>query len=144
MAIYSLGIATTVTTSAAPALDVLAASGTRPRLLEFVLINAAATQSNYNFGISGNTNVVQSAPTLLQAEDPGDPAGKTNVAVAWTTAPTIPTTIYRFCNVQASISAGNIWSFPYGLVLPTTGASLVLWNRQANSANMHVTIVVDE
>lgn len=144
MATYSLATQCTVVTASAATTDWKAAAGSRPRLLEICLINAAATQSNYNLGVSANTTVAQSAPVNLLPEDPNDPTSQTTNAVAWTVAPTSPTVLYRLMCVQAAVGIGNIHTFPRGIVLPTTGASMVLWNRQANSANMNVYVVIDE
>jgi hypothetical protein len=74
MAIYSLALNTTVTTTGAAAWDVKAAATNRPAVMEVSIQLGAATASTYGLGRAGNTPT-QTSPTLVQAEDPGDPAG---------------------------------------------------------------------
>lgn len=142
MAIYSLALTTTVTTTAAAAWDVKAAATNRPAVMEVSIQLGAATASTYGLGRAGNTPT-QTSPVLVQAEDPGDPAGVSGCAVAWSVAPTVPTAFFRRISLPATIGAGVIWTFPRGLVLATS-ASLVIWNLATNSANTNIHVVVDE
>lgn len=142
MAIYSLALNTTVTTITAACWDVKSAATNRPAVMELSVNLAAATASVYGFGRAGNTPT-QTSPVLVQAEDPGDPAGVTGCAVAWSVAPTVPTAYARRVSLPATIGAGIIWTFPRGFVL-ATGSSAVLWNITANSANTNIHVVVDE
>jgi hypothetical protein len=104
----------------------------------------AATASVYGIGRPGNDgSVAQSSPLAVLAENPNDPTGQSTTAVAWTTAPTVPTTFFRRIYLPGTIGAGVIWTFPRGLILATSH-SLTLWNIAANSANTHIHIVVDE
>jgi hypothetical protein len=103
----------------------------------------AATASTYGWGRSANTPT-QTSPVLVQAEDPGDSAGLTGCAVAWSVAPTVPAQYFRRAYLPATIGAGIIFTFPRGLILPAGGASLVQWNIAASSALTHVHVVVDE
>lgn len=144
MAIYSQGANTTVTTTGAGALDLKAAAANSPKVLEFGVSLAAATASTYSIGRPGNDgSVAQTSPVLVQAENPGDPAGQTGTAVAWSTAPTVPTVHLRRITLPATIGAGVIWTFPRGLTCPVT-KGIVLWNLATNSANTNVWVVVDE
>jgi hypothetical protein len=102
----------------------------------------AATASTYGLGRAGNTPT-QTSPVLVQAEDPGDPAGVSGCAVAWSVAPTIPAQFHRRVGLPATIGAGVIWTFPRGLVLAVT-QSLLVWNLATNSANTLIHVVVDE
>lgn len=142
MAIYSLALQTTVTTITAACWDVKAAATNRPAIMELAINLGAATASQYGFGRAGNTPT-QTSPVLVQAEDPGDPAGVSGCAVAWSVAPTVPTAYARRVNLPATIGAGIIFTFPRGFVL-ATGASAVLWNVTANSAATNIHVVVDE
>lgn len=142
MAIYSLAINTTVVTTTVACWDVKAAATNRPAIMELSVNLGAATASTYGFGRAGNTPS-QTAPVLVQAEDPGDPAGVSGCAVAWSVAPTVPTAMLRRVHLPATIGAGIIWTFPRGLILATT-ASAVLWNIAASSASTNVHVVVDE
>jgi len=142
MAIYSLSLTTTVTTTGAAAWDIKAASTNRPAVMEVSVQLGAATASTYGLGRAGNTPT-QTSPVLVQAEDPGDPAGVSGSAVAWSVAPTIPAQFHRRVQWPATLGLGIIWTFPRGLVLATS-ASLLVWNLATNSASTHVHVVVDE
>ena len=142
MAIYSLALNTTVTTTAAAAWDVKASASNRPAVMEVSVNLGAATASTYGLGRAGNTPT-QTSPVLVQAEDPGDPAGVSGCAVAWSVAPTVPTAHLRRISLPATIGSGIIWTFPRGLVLATS-ASLLVWNLATNSASTNIHVVVDE
>ena len=142
MAIYSLALNTTVTTTGAAAWDVKASAANRPAVMEVSVNRGAATASTYGLGRAGNTPT-QTSPVLVQAEDPGDPAGVSGCAVAWSVAPTVPTAHLRRISLPATIGSGIIWTFPRGLVLATS-ASNVVWNLATNSASANVHVVVDE
>lgn len=142
MAIYSLSLNTTVTTTGAAAMDIKAASTNTPKIMEVGLSLGAATASTYGFGRAGNTPT-QTSPVLLQAENPGDAAAVTGCAVAWSVAPTVPTQFFRRIGLPATIGAGVIWTFPRGLGLAAS-ASNVVWNLATNSASTNVWVVADE
>lgn len=142
MAIYSLSLNTTVTTTAAAAADIRASSANAPRIMELGVNLGAATASTYGFGRSGNTPT-QTSPVLVQAENPGDPAGLTGCAVAWSVAPTVPAQFLRRIALPGTVGAGVIWTFPRGLILAAS-ATLLLWNLATNSASTNFWAVVDE
>jgi len=142
MAVYSLALNSTVTTTGAAAWDAKAGSANRPAIMEMSLNLGAATASTYGVGRAGNTPT-QTSAVLLQAEDPGDPAAATGCAVAWSVAPTIPALFLRRVSLPATIGAGIIWTFPRGLVLATS-ASLLVWNLATNSASVNIHVVADE
>jgi hypothetical protein len=142
MAIYSLSLNTTVTTTGAAAMDLKAASTNTPKVMEVGISLGAATASTYGLGRAGNTPT-QTAPVLVQAENPGDAAGVSGCAVAWSVAPTVPAQFFRRIGLPATIGAGVIWTFPRGLGLAAS-ASLLIWNLATNSANTNVWWVVDE
>ncbi len=142
MAIYSLSLNTTVTTTGAAAMDLRAASTNSPRIMEVGLNLGAATASTYGLGRSGNTPT-QTSPVLVLAENPGDPTGLSGSAVAWSVAPTVPTNFFRRVSLPATIGSGIIWTFPRGLVLAASGTMLI-WNLATNSASTNLWWVVDE
>ena len=142
MAIYSLSLNTTVTTTGAGAQDARAAATNRPAVMEVSVNLGAATASTYGLGRPASSGT-QTSPVLVQAEDPGDPAGVTGCAVAWSVAPTAPTQFHRRVALPATIGSGIIWTFPRGLVLAVSTA-LIVWNLATNSANTNVHWVVDE
>lgn len=143
MAIYSLVLASTVTTNGAASWDVKAAATNEPSVYEVGVINGAATACTYGYGRSANTPT-QTSPVLVQAEDVDRPAGLTGCAVAWSVAPTLPTQFFRRVFLPATIGAGIIYTFPRGIVLGAAAASLVQWNLAASSASVAVHTVVDE
>jgi len=144
MAIYSQGVNTTVGTTTAPSLDLKAAAANSPKLMEYAINLGAATASTYGLGRPANDgSVAQTSPILVQAENPSDPAGQTGSAVAWGTAPTVPTVFLRRIFLPATIGAGVIWTFPRGLTLPVT-KGVVQWNIAASAASTNVWAVLDE
>ena len=142
MAIYSLSLNTTVTTTGAAAMDIRASAANSPRIMEVGLNLLTATASTYGLGRSGNTPT-QTSPVLVQAENPADPAGLTGCAVAWSVAPTVPTQFFRRVSLPATAGAGVIWTFPRGLILAAAG-TMLLWNLATNSASTNAWVVVDE
>jgi hypothetical protein len=142
MAIYSLSLNTTVTTTGAAAMDLRASASNSPRIMEVGLNLGAATASTYGIGRSGNTPT-QTSPVLVQAENPNDPAGLSGSAVAWSVAPTVPTQFLRRVALPATVGAGVIWTFPRGLIL-AAAATMLLWNLATNSASLNAWWVVDE
>lgn len=142
MAIYSLSLNSTVTTTGAAAMDLKAASTNVPRIMEIGLNLGAATASTYGIGRAGNTPT-QTSPVLVQAENPGDPAGLSGCAVAWSVAPTVPAQFLRRVSLPGTIGAGAILTFPRGLALAVS-ASMLLWNLATNSASINAWWLVDE
>jgi hypothetical protein len=142
MAIYSLSLNTTVTTTGAAAMDIMASSANSPRIMEVGINLITATASTYGLGRSGNTEV-QTSPVTVLAENPSDPAGNSKCAVAWGTAPTVPANFFRRIGLPATAGAGVIWTFPRGLILATS-AGMLIWNLAANSASANAWFVVDE
>jgi hypothetical protein len=74
MAIYSLSIASTVTTSGAASWDVRASASNEPAVMELGVMNGAATACTYGYGRSANTPT-QTSPVTVLAEDVDRPAG---------------------------------------------------------------------
>lgn len=143
MAIYSLALASTVTTTGAASWDVKAAATNEPDVMEIGAINGAATACTYGYGRTANTPT-QTSPVLLQAEDEGRPAALTGCAVAWSVAPTLPAQFFRRAFLPATIGAGIIFTFPRGITLAASSSSLCQWNLAASSALIAVHCVADE
>lgn len=144
MAIYSGCFNSTVTTTAAAAMDFKAAAANYPKVMELGLNLGAATASTYALGRSGNTPV-QTSTNVLLAEDAGNSAaGQTTQAVTWSTAPTAPSNYFRRAFLPATIGAGIIFTFPRGLTIAPAAASFMVWNLATNSASVNVWGVIDE
>lgn len=145
MAIYSLSLASTVTTTGAAAGDFKTSATNSPRVMEVGVNLVTATASNYAFGRPGNGgSVAQTSPVVLLAENPGDPVSvNTGMAVAWGTAPTTGTNWARRVGLPATAGAGIIWTFPRGFIVANS-SDVVLWNLATNSASINFWIVEDE
>ena len=142
MAIYSLGLNTTVTTTGAAAMDLKSTAANSPKIMEVGLNLITATASTYAIGRSGNVPT-QTSPVLVQAENPADPAGQSGCAVAWSVAPSVPAQFFRRAGLPATAGAGFIFTFPRGLTLAIS-AAMLLWNLAVNSASANAHWVVDE
>ena len=142
MAIYSLSLNTTVTTTGAAAMDLKSSSANTPKIYEVGINLLTATASTYGLGRSGNVPT-QTSPVLVQAEDPAAAAGVSGCAVAWSVAPTVPTQFFRRVSLPATAGSGVIWTFPRGLGLAVS-TSMLIWNLATNSASMNAYWVIDE
>ena len=143
MAIYSLAQRTTVTTIAAASWAMLSPSTNEAALMEYGFFNGAATANVVGLGRTANTPTLTSGVAFL-AEDEGRPTGLTQSAVAFGTAPTVPTQFFRRFSTAALIGAAAVFTFPRGIVLAGGGAAICTWNITANSAVVDVHGVVDE
>lgn len=143
MAIYSLALRTTVTTITAASWAALSPSTNEAAAYEWGYNNGAATACVVGFGRTGNTPTLTGGVAFL-AEDEGRPTGLTQAAVAFGTAPTVPTQFFRKFSLAATIGVGIIYTFPRGIVMPAAGQALCAWNITANSAVVDIHMVVDE
>ena len=142
MAIYSLSNRTSGAGSGAANIEVRAAATNRPRVMEIGIWMAAATASVVGIGRPQAIGVTPTSPVNVLSEDPADPTGQTQTALAWGTPPTVPLGFFRRVNLPATIGAACILTFPRGLTI-AAGASLVHWNTAAVGV-MDVHHVVDE
>lgn len=143
MAIYSLSQRTTVTTIAAASWAALSPATNEAAVMELGYFNGAATANVVGIGRSANTPTLTGGVAFLP-EDEGRPAGVTQSAVAFGTAPTVPTQFFRRFSTAALVGAAVVFTFPRGIVLPGGGAAIVTWNITANSAVVDIHCVVDE
>jgi hypothetical protein len=150
MAMYRLGINTTVTTTAAAAAELRAASGNITRVREIGLTLGAATASTYGIGRPGAVGVTPTSPITVLQQNPSDEAGTTTTAVAWGTGPTVPTNFLMRITLPATIGAGVIWTFTSDELIVGPGnaaaavASLVVWNLATNSASLNINFKCEE
>lgn len=143
MAIYSLSLRTTVTTIGAASFAMISPATNEAALMEFGYFNGAATACVVGIGRSANTPTLTGGVAFL-AEDEGRPTGVTQAAVAFGTAPTVPTQFFRRFSLAALVGAAAVFTFPRGIVLPAAGQGIVAWNITANSAVVDIHAVVDE
>lgn len=144
MAIYSLSLNTTVSTTNAPCWGFLAQANENPSIYELHLDLNSPIASHYGFGRAAVAGVTPTSPVSVLPHGPGNSTtGKSTCQKAWGTAPTIPAQFLRRKNVDGIIGAGVIWVFPGGLgVAP--GAEMVVWNLATNTASLDVTVVSEE
>ena len=143
MAIYSLSQRTTVTTITAASWAALSPATNEAAVMEWGYFNGAATACVVGLGRTSNTPTLTGGVAFL-AEDEGRPTGLTQSAVAFGTAPTVPTQFFRRFSMAALIGAAVVYTFPRGIVLPAAGAALCAWNITANSAVVDIHCAVDE
>lgn len=143
MAIYSLALRTTVTTITAASWAMLSPATNEGAMMEWGYFNGAATACVVGLGRSANTPTLTGGVALL-AEDEGRPAGVTQAAVAFGTAPTVPAQFFRRFSLAALIGAACVFTFPNGIVMPAAGQAMVAWNITANSAAVDIHAVVNE
>ena len=142
MAIYSLANRTTNITIANACLEIRTASTDRPRVMEIGIFLAAATASVFGLGRPQAIGITPTAPVTILQEDPGEPAGTVQTALAWATGPTVPLQFFRRIGLPATIGTGVIWTFPRGLIIPIS-SSIVVWNITATGV-ADIYVVVDE
>lgn len=143
MAIYSLSQRTTVTTIAAASWAALSPATNEAAVMEWGYFNGAATACVVGLGRTANVPTLTGGVAFL-AEDEGRPTGLTQSAVAFGTAPTVPTQFFRRFSLAALIGAAVVYTFPRGIVLPAGGQAICAWNITANSAVVDIHCVVDE
>lgn len=143
MSIYSLALRSTVTTIAAASWGCLSPASNEGAIMELGYFNGAATACVVGIGRSANVPSLTGG-VAFQAEDEGRPAGQTQAAVAFGTAPTVPAQFFRKFSLAALVGAAVVYTFPRGIVLPAAGQALVMWNITANSAVIDVHAVADE
>lgn len=143
MAIYSLSLRSTVTTISAASYAALSPATNEAAVMEYGFFNGAATANVVGLGRSANVPTLTGGVAFL-AEDEGRPTGLTQAAVAFGTAPTVPTQFFRRFSTAALIGAAVVFTFPRGVVLAAGGAAFTNWNITANSAVVDIHMVVDE
>ena len=142
MSKFSLGVRTVSATIAEPCLEIYTAATDRAKILEIGISIVAATASVFGLGRPAAMGITPTTPVTLLAEDTGDPVATVKTALAWATKPTVPTAFLRRVSLPATIGAGMIWTFPFGLIIPIS-FSIVVWNITAVSL-ADIWVVVDE
>lgn len=143
MSIYSLALRTTVTTIAAASHAFLAPATNKPACMEWGFFNGAATANVVGFGRSANTPTLTGGVAFL-AEEFAAPTGLTQAAVAFGTAPTVPTQFFRRFSTAALVGSAVVYTFPHGIWLPAGGQAMCAWNITANSAVVDIHAVCAE
>lgn len=144
MARHEIGIAGNATTTTLAVRCELtgATAGIRTRVLEIGCFNEAATAQVLLFGRALAIGITPTTPITLLGDDTVD-TSLAKTAIAWGTAPTLPTNPLRRFSMAAAIGAGMVWTFGSGLIIPISG-SLILWNVGTGSAALSFYFVTDE
>jgi hypothetical protein len=145
MALYSLGTVTTATGIGVAAWEIRTASTDRARLLKIAHGRTAVPAASYviRVGRPAAIGVTPTSPVTFIADDPADPAGTVQSALAWGTGPTDPGSYFAGHRQGTAGIFQQIWSFPRGLVIGVS-SSIVLWSEAAASNPLHVFAQVDE
>ncbi len=145
MAQRSRNIRTTVTSSGAAVVELIA-SATRPckvREVGIVLVNATA--STFGLGRPAAKGLTPTTPVGLLDLANGDPgAFGATLAAAWGTGPTIPAAFFRVASLPATAGAtlNPSWQFVNGIIVPA-GGSLIVWSLSVVSI-ADIFFVIDE
>jgi hypothetical protein len=136
MALMSLGVLTTGVSSGTAVWEIRCSSSARAYVMELGFFLNAATATLIGLGRPAAIGVTPTSPVDFQPEDPANPiiSGECQSALAWGTAPTIPTNFLRRIGLPATVGVGVIWTWPRGLVIPSSG-SIVLWNTGGSSCS---------
>jgi hypothetical protein len=115
------------------------------RIWEVAVYMSGGTAAATDVGL-GRPAAISATPTALtpQAEDGSSSAAGCTGSVAATTKPTAPTNYMRRFGIPATIGAGIIWTFPYGLIVPSGPAEIVVFNIGASTSTFSGYFVYDE
>jgi hypothetical protein len=141
--LVSLGFLSTVATNGAPAAELRTDANTRARIREIGMFIGSATGSQYGIGRPAARGVTPTAPKDFLPYDVGDLfiSGAFQSAVAWGTAPTIPSDFFRRIALPGTVGAGVILTFD-DLIIPASG-SIVFWNLTASAAILNLYVVAE-
>ena len=127
MALFSLAQRTINTTTASPAWEVRSTSGNKPKLLVLKLTQNTAVAGVYGVGRPAAIGITPTSPqTFIDEADGNGATGLTTAAVAWGTAPTVPSNFFDRYSAAASIGVGFLEIYPGGLGLPVS-SSVIIW-----------------
>lgn len=112
---------------------------------EVAVYESSGAASQTDIGL-GRPAAISVTPTTVvpQAEDTSAGAAACTGSVAATTKPTAPTLFLRRFGIPATLGAGVIWTFPYGLIVPSGPAELVVWNIGTATSTFSGYFVYDE
>lgn len=134
---YSISTTKTTSASAAWQLQFRASSTRDVRVFEIGLFTTTAVAGTYTLERSNSVGATFTSTATGAPTDPNSSAGAAVVDTAATSAPTRLATPAPFRQVvfPATIGSGVIWSFPRGIVVPTSGA-LLLWQTTAAAVGL--------
>lgn len=112
--------------------DLKAAQSSGLALLEFTFSKNFASTDEHGLGRSA-AELVQLNPAYLRSEELPDEASKSSTAVAWATAPAVPTQFFRLFRGGATTNNIVIFTWPRGFIVSALG-SILLYTNSINSA----------
>ena len=127
MARYSQGFRLSATAAGTPLLELIGGAGSRARLVEFGLAPITQVVGSVGLGFAAAIGITPTNPVTFLSEQDNSTLAVTS-AMAWGTAPTLPTYFYRRASVPLTQDE-IVWTWPAGgglVLLPAT--SIVLWN----------------
>lgn len=130
MARYEIGYTKTTGAAAGLLAQIRTGAARDIRVWEIALFASSAASGTVGLIRPSAVGATFTSTGTGQAEDNIAGAGVAVVDTAATTAPTIGTTYMRRITLPATIGAGFIWTFPQGIVVPTS-TSLALWQISA-------------
>jgi hypothetical protein len=115
------------------------------RIWEVAVYLSGGTATATDVGL-GRPAAISLTPTTVvpQAEDPSFAAANCTGQVAASTKPTSPTLFLRRFGIPATVGAGIIWTFPFGLIVASGPLELVVWNIGASTSTFSGYFVYDE
>jgi hypothetical protein len=115
------------------------------RVWEVAAYMSGGTAAATDVGL-GRPAAISVTPTTVvpQPEDTSSATATCTGQVAASTKPTVPTLFLRRFGIPATVGAGIIWTFPYGIVVPTGPAELCIWNIGASTSTFSGYFVYDE
>ena len=144
MALYSFATVTTNITIGNAAWEIRTSSSDRARLLEFRYSKGATLTGTTRWGLGrpAAIGITPTSPITFLAEDPADPAGTVQSALAWGTSPTAPVNFFKRDTMFHAKDHFVRWTWPKGIVIPVS-SSIVMWNITASTV-IDVHALVDE
>lgn len=130
MARYAFGIAKTTSTAAAAIASLSTTSSKDARVWEIGIFATTAAAGEVGIMRPGNTPGTVSGGGVGVALDTSAGASVTTVGNTWATTQPTAGTPFRRVQLPATIGAGVIFTFPQGLVVPTS-AWLLVWQFSA-------------
>lgn len=143
MARYGNTITKTTTAAAGPIATLSAGTGRDLRIFQVTVSLSTAVSGDVGLMRPANTPTAPTGGQVGAAYDNVSAAGVAVTANAWTTAPTAGATSLDRIVLPASIGAGVIWTYPEGLVVPTSGF-LAVWQYSAAAVSYVVSFKYEE
>jgi hypothetical protein len=132
--LYELGVAVAPTVTAA-FVTIVAGAGTQAEIREITVgVTTTANRIEVALGRPAANGTGTITGTLVQACDPGDPAGQTTIVTTGgfgTAQPTVPANFMRDYLAGAVVADSVTWTWEPGELIIAPSGQFVLWNLVA-------------